>query len=957
MASLSGSSLRVRLMLLVCLAIVPALGLALWAGLQYRDMVRDHVYDDLGRLAKLEAADTAEAFSDAELFLRSAATLPEVRDPDRAAASAFLAQLVSQYQAYLVVGVVKPNGDIVASSLPMHEPVNIRDRDYFQSALDRHTFAVGGYQVGRLTHKPGINCACPIFGPKGEVQGVVFVAVDPAQLKRPALRLDLPEGSTLTIVDRQGKVLYRDPDPDQWVGRSAADRSLVQHVMSHPGSDVLEAPGLDGVWRLNAYAHLTGAPSGIAVILGEPSESAFAQAERIMYRNLLALVIVALVALLGGMLGARAFVLRPVNALLVATRLVGAGDLTARGELVGERGELGELARAFDDMADALELRERERELAVEALHHEVDFITAVLGVADALVAVTDREGRIVRVNRSHERLTGHSAEECRGRPFWEIMIPVDPEHLRTFFAGAQAGQFPARDEFWFRVRNGERRLVAASITCLLDDNGEVEYIIWTGNDITDQRQAQDRLHLDDARLQALLTLSEMSEMPEQQITDFAMEAGVKLTRSTIGYLAFMSQDETVLTMHSWSKSAMDECAIIDKPIIYPIETTGLWGEPARQRRPVITNDYSAPDPLKKGYPAGHVQVRSHLGVPIFDGDLIIAIAGVGNKEEPYDESDVMQLRLLMDGMWRLLQRKRAGDELQASYDGLDRRVRDRTAELTDANAQLTLEVVERQRAEEKIAQQAEELTRSNAELERFAYVASHDLQEPLRKITAFGDRLKTKAGDALDDDARDYLDRMQGAAGRMHILINDLLSYARVTTRAQAFVPTNLGDVVREVLTDLEVTIEATGATVTAGDLPTLQADPVQMRQLFQNLLGNALKFRREGVPPVVTLSVDLLPPDSPDLPERESGRRYCQILIADNGIGFDEKFLERVFDVFQRLHSREEYPGTGIGLAICRKIVDRHGGVITAHSVPGEGSTFILTLPLGHGDGGAHP
>jgi signal transduction histidine kinase len=417
-----------------------------------------------------------------------------------------------------------------------------------------------------------------------------------------------------------------------------------------------------------------------------------------------------------------------------------------------------------------------------------------------------------------------------------------------------------------------------------------------------------------------------------------------------------MSQDETVLTMHSWSKSAMDECAIIDKPIIYPIETTGLWGEPARQRRPVITNDYSAPDPLKKGYPAGHVQVRSHLGVPIFDGDLIIAIAGVGNKEEPYDESDVMQLRLLMDGMWRLLQRKRAGDELQASYDGLDRRVRDRTAELTDANAQLTLEVLERQRAEEKIAQQAEELTRSNAELERFAYVASHDLQEPLRKITAFGDRLKTKAGDALDDDARDYLDRMQGAAGRMHILINDLLSYARVTTRAQAFVPTNLGDVVREVLTDLEVTIEAAGATVTAGDLPTLQADPVQMRQLFQNLLGNALKFRREGVPPVVTLSVDLLPPDSPDLPERESGRRYCQILIADNGIGFDEKFLERVFDVFQRLHSREEYPGTGIGLAICRKIVDRHGGALTARSVPGEGSTFILTLPLGHGDGGAH-
>jgi light-regulated signal transduction histidine kinase (bacteriophytochrome) len=308
-----------------------------------------------------------------------------------------------------------------------------------------------------------------------------------------------------------------------------------------------------------------------------------------------------------------------------------------------------------------------------------------------------------------------------------------------------------------------------------------------------------------------------------------------------------------------------------------------------------------------------------------------------------------------MDGMWRLLQRKAAAEALQRSYDELDQRVRDRTVELTDANAHLTLEVIERQRAEEKIAHQAEELTRSNAELERFAYVASHDLQEPLRKITAFGDRLKTKAGDCLDDAARDYLERMQNAATRMQVLINDLLTYARVTTRAQAFVSTNLGDVVREVLTDLEVTLEETGAAVTVGDLPTLQADPVQMRQLFQNLLGNALKFRREGVQPVLAITADVLVPESPDIPEHESGRRYCQILVTDNGIGFEEKFTERVFDVFQRLHSREEYPGTGIGLAICRKIVDRHGGTLTARSTAGEGSTFILTLPLGHPNGGS--
>jgi two-component system phosphate regulon sensor histidine kinase PhoR len=464
----------------------------------------------------------------------------------------------------------------------------------------------------------------------------------------------------------------------------------------------------------------------------------------------------------------------------------------------------------------------------------------------------------------------------------------------------------------------------------------------------------EDKLRLDEGRLLALLTLSEMSEASEHEITDFAMEAGVKLTRSSIGYLAFMNEDESVLTMHSWSKTAMDECAIIDRPIVYPVETTGLWGEAVRQRKPIITNDYAAPSALKKGYPAGHVRVGRHMNIPVFDGERIVAVAGVGNKEEPYDESDVMQLRLLMDGMWRLLQRMRSAEKLQRAYDDLEQRVQDRTVELSQANARLTLEVIERQRAEEKIAHQADELARSNAELERFAYVASHDLQEPLRKILAFGDRLKAKAADCINEEAHDYLDRMQGAAGRMQTLINDLLSYARVTTRAHAFVTTGLNEIVQAVLADLELAIEGSGAEINVGELPTLQADPTQMRQLFQNLIGNALKFRREGVRPVVSITADLLPPDSPDIPDHTPGRRYCQILVEDNGIGFEDRFVERIFDVFQRLHSRDEYAGTGIGLAVCRKIVDRHGGTITARSVLGEGSTFVVVLPCGPGEGG---
>lgn len=259
----------------------------------------------------------------------------------------------------------------------------------------------------------------------------------------------------------------------------------------------------------------------------------------------------------------------------------------------------------------------------------------------------------------------------------------------------------------------------------------------------------------------------------------------------------------------------------------------------------------------------------------------------------------------------------------------------------------IRFEITRRKEAEELLAASAEKLAKSNRELEDFASIAAHDLQEPLRKIQAFSERINQRLLNIVngiqkfDSEAQeaqeisDYLKRMRDAAQRMQNLILDLLTYSRVSTQARPFVPVDLNEIIAEVISDLEVRIEQSHGEIQVAKLPTLQADRIQMRQLFQNLISNALKFHKKGIPPRVSIYASV---DS----------SYCEIYVQDDGIGFDEKYLSRIFTIFQRLHGKHEYEGTGVGLAVCRRIVDRHQGSITAKSSLGAGATFIVRFPF---------
>ena len=465
--------------------------------------------------------------------------------------------------------------------------------------------------------------------------------------------------------------------------------------------------------------------------------------------------------------------------------------------------------------------------------------------------------------------------------------------------------------EFRILWPDGSVRWVASKGQVYYDNTGKAVRMTGINMDITDRKRAQEELQLQNRRSQlfAEVTLKIRQSLHIQEIL-----------QTTVTEVQRIFQTDRVLIFQLW----LNGFGKIVTEAVNPNWISVLGRN--------ITDDYFASEYLQR-YSQGR----------------IYTIADIEKAEVPHCLIEFMQefevkAKLavpifLKEKLWGLLVAHQCTSPRQwSSFET------ELMGQLAD---QIGIALAQAQLLEQE-TRQSQELARSNAELQQFASIASHDLQEPLRKIQAFGDRLKTKCNEALTEQGRDYLDRMQNAAGRMQTLIDDLLMLSRITTKAQPFVPVDLAQVIQEVLSDLEVRIDETKGQVEVGSLPTIEADSLQMRQLLQNLIGNALKFHPKTEPPKVRIYSQLLNHEEQQPTGNSITPTHCQIVVEDNGIGFDEKYLDRIFQPFERLHDRSVYTGSGMGLAICRKIVERHGGTMTARSTPGAGATFTITLPM---------
>ena len=544
----------------------------------------------------------------------------------------------------------------------------------------------------------------------------------------------------------------------------------------------------------------------------------------------------------------------------------------------------------------------RERKKAEQALYEAQQVFRALIENSPDIIARYDRDCRRTYVNPAYLKTAPIPQQDLLATsPMQVSPLPKDNAEvlqsllrrvLGTGVAEAVDVLWPKGDgiDYWYNIYAFPE----------YDREGQVVSVMTVSRDITERKRSEainaSRLHL----VQFSMTHS------QHELLEETLNEAEKLTGSLIGFYHFVEDDQVSLTLQCWSTRTRTEfCKAEGEGMHYPINDAGVWADCVRQGNALIHNDYASL-PHRKGMPAGHATVIRELVVPVFRGNKISAILGIGNKPSDYNEQDIEIVSLLGDLTWEIAERKKAEGRIIELNRDLERRVTERTAQLETANK----------------------------ELEAFSYSVSHDLRTPLRAIDGFSHILLDDYSGTLDDEGRRLLNVVRDNTNKMGRLIDDILAFSRLGRKEMTRLPVDMTALAKQTAAELASSWDGRDVRLEIGDLPPAHGDAAMLRQVWANLLGNAIKFSSTRTTALISVS------------GRKEGSEliYC---VKDNGVGFDMQYVNKLFGVFQRLHGAEEFEGTGAGLAIVKRVISRHGGREWAEGKPNEGAAFYFSLP----------
>ena len=882
------ASLRFRLLLLVLLSIVPALGLTLYTYTELRRLTAADVRREALRLTRIAASDQEETIKDTRQLLFALAQLPQVRSLDPTDCSEFLARLLNQYPQYTLLGVIAEDGDLLCNAIPASGPVNLADRDYFQRVLQTGAFAVGDYQSDPISDKATVDVGYPVLDEMRRVQAVVFASLDLTWLNQLAAEAQLPTGSTFTVIDRNGTILVRYPDPENWVGRTMVEAPIVETILTQQGEGTAEAYGVDGIPRLFAFTPLSGSPDGgdVYVSIGIPTEVAFAGADRVLARNLAGLGLVTVLALAAAWLGGNAFVLQWVNKLVNATKRLSAGDLSVRTGLPYGQGELSQLAHAFDEMAESLERRVAERDRAMEELRESQRALSTLMSNLPGMAyrCRNDRDRTMDFVSEGCFALTGYRPSELTGNQglsYGQLIHPDDRESTWGEMQAALQKRRPfqvtyrittaGREEKWVweqgqgvfsrRVFSRQGGLLAVEGYAL----DATERVL--AHQVLEQRVAD--------RTRALSALYDVMAVTSgalglETVLESSLDPVLAAMGGQVGAIHLLDETKGMLRLTAWRGIPDDLVAQVDS---VPVDS-GLAGWVIEHGEPlVVPNIADGLRPLL-AVPAGSSQ--AYVGAPIrAKGHVLGVLSVVGETGRQFKTEEVTLLASIADEVGVAMEKAR-------------------------------------------LYQQAEQLAVVR-ERERLARELHDSVTQSLYSLTLLSEagRRLADAGDV--ERVGGYVDRLgeisQQALKEMRLLVYELRPLALRREGLVGALQQRLDAVERRAGVDARLLIE--------GKIELAAAVEEALYRIAQEALNNALKHAM-----ATSVTVHVCAED-----DRVTGERTVRLEVVDNGRGFNPDALDDT---------------GGLGLVSMRERTEKLGGTLTVISSPGKGTTIRVCVKL---------